>query len=295
MRLLIFGGTGLLGSAIAREARRRDWPVLALSHRQADITRREAGDDWARRFRPQAILDCAAFAQVDLCESEPERAMAVNGHAVEHLADLARRGELPLVYVSSDYVFDGRSTAAYDEDAPTAPLSVYGRSKRLGEEIALAYPRSLVVRTSWLFGPDGSNFVLTILRLAMAGQQPLRVVDDQVGRPTYAPYLAKAILDLLARDRSGLVHYANRDAVSWFEFARAIVENWGLEVAVEPAATREVPRPAVRPARSVLATGRFARYTSRPPESWRCGLEQLRWWPGFWPPGGGGPAAGASV
>lgn len=280
MRALVLGGTGMLGRQVVSEGRRRGHAVLGLSRIQADVTDREALLGWVRELRPEVVVNCAAMTAVDDCEAEEERAFAVNAGGVANAAAAARAAGSRLVHVSSDYVFDGRAEEPYTEDAATAPLSAYGRSKLAGEAEALSGEPgdsgALVVRTSWLFGPGGSNFVTTMLRLVARGTDPLRVVDDQVGRPTYTPYLARAIWDLVRagpdRGVAGLVHYGNREPVSWYGFAREIVASWRPSVGVEPVTTDEFPRPAQRPAYSVLAVDRFESLTGRPVESWRAGL-----------------------
>lgn len=278
MRALVLGGTGMLGRQVVAEGRRRGHAVLGLSRGQADVTDRDALLAWARELRPAVVVNCAAMTAVDDCEAEEERAFAVNARGVAHAAAAARAVDARLVQVSTDYVFDGRAETPYAEDAATAPLSVYGRSKRAGEEEALEGTggRALVVRTSWLFGPGGWNFVLTMLRQVARGTDPLRVVDDQVGRPTYTPYLARAIWDLLGprpeASAGGLVHYGNREPVSWYGFAREIVASWEPSARVEPVTTDVFPRPAERPAYSVLDVARFEALAGRPVESWRAGL-----------------------
>ncbi|MDY7095989.1 MAG: sugar nucleotide-binding protein, partial [Acidobacteriota bacterium] len=181
MRTLIFGGTGMLGSALVAELRRRSQPALGLSHAQGDITDPDDLRAWMRSFRPQVVVNCAAFTKVDDCEEREDHAQRINGEAVAEVAAAADEAGAKLIQVSTDYVFDGTATEPYAEDAATGPRSAYGRSKLLGEENALAYPRNLVVRVSWLFGPGGPNFVATMLRLMAAGHRTLRVVDDQVG------------------------------------------------------------------------------------------------------------------
>ncbi len=274
-RALVFGGTGMLGRAVARHWRRRGRAVLALSRPQADVVDRARLLEWADRFRPEVVINCAAFTRVDDCESERDLAMEVNGAAVSNVVAAAERAAADLVHVSSDYVFDGRgygdgdsAPRPYPEDAATGPLSVYGASKLAGEAEALGYPRALVVRSSWLFGPGGPDFVATMLRLGRRGQ-PLRVVDDQIGCPTYTPFLARAIWDLVGAGTAGVVHYCNRDPVSWYGFAREIL---GPEVEIQPVATAEFPRPAPRPAYSVLAVERFEQVAGRRVEPWIHGL-----------------------
>lgn len=272
MRTLVFGGTGIVGRALVRECRRRGWPVLGLAHGQAEITDRRRVDDACVAFRPDLIVNCAAFTQVDLCESEPARALAVNGTAVGNLTRAAESAAARLVHLSSDYVFDGCATAPYPEEHPTAPRSSYGRSKLEGELQALASDRSLVVRTSWVFGAGGANFVDTIAGRILGGQRSFRVVQDQQGAPTWAPFLARAVADLGEWGTAGLVHYQNRPAVSWCEFAREIARRLDPQVEITPISTSEAPRPAPRPAYSVLSVERFEEIAGRPVESWQEGL-----------------------
>ncbi|HSS51517.1 MAG TPA: dTDP-4-dehydrorhamnose reductase [Thermoanaerobaculia bacterium] len=273
MRCLVFGGTGMLGQAVVAAARSRGWAALGLSHAQADVTRIADTSD----FRPDLVVNCAAFTKVDACETERAQAFAVNDEAVGHVAAVARQAGARLVHVSTDYVFDGHAREPYREDSPTSPLSVYGRSKLAGEARALAYERGLAVRTSWLFGPGGPNFVATMVDLIEAGRVPLRVVRDQVGCPTYTPFLARALLDLAQREVTGVVHYRNREPVSWYAFAVEIARLWSGAVEVVPVATAEFPRPAPRPAYSVLDVTRFEQCAGRPVEPWEWGLvETLR-------------------
>jgi dTDP-4-dehydrorhamnose reductase len=275
----------MLGRAVTAAARRRGFAALALSHAQADITDRERLLYWAREFRPELVVNAAAYTKVDLCESERETAFAINGTALENVAEAAAisiPGGAVLFHVSTDYVFDGRGTEPYREDDPTAPLSVYGESKLSGERLALQYGRTLVVRASWLFGPGGPNFVATIVRLLREGQKPLRVVDDQRGGPTYTPYLAKALLDLAPLVQAGgggvggVLHYQNREPVTWYGLASEIARLTSGNPAgtVVPVTTAEFPRPAIRPAWSVLDVSRFEAAVGRRVEPWETGLAE---------------------
>jgi dTDP-4-dehydrorhamnose reductase len=278
MRCLVLGGTGMLGQAVVAEARSRGGAALGLSRAQGDVTRRDALLGWAEAFRPDVVVNCAAHTKVDACETETERAFAINGEGAGNAAELARRAGARLVHVSTDYVFDGRAGEPYREDSPAAPLSVYGRSKLEGERRALEYDRALVVRTSWLFGPGGPNFVATMVGLIEAGRLPLRVVDDQRGAPTCTRFLARALLDLAALGATGIVHYQNREPVSWYAFAVEIARLWSGAAEVIPVTTAEFPRPAPRPAWSVLDVGRFEQLAGRRVEPWEWGLvETLAW------------------
>jgi dTDP-4-dehydrorhamnose reductase len=276
MRSLILGGTGMLGRALMREARRRGQAALALSRGQADIADPVRLRYWMDSFRPDLVVNCAAFTKVDACEGEArEQAFRINGAAVGNIAEVAETAGARLIHVSTDYVFDGKGKRPYREDDPTGPLSVYGQSKLEGERRALQHPDALVVRTSWLFGPEGPNFVATMVNLIEQRRLPLRVVDDQEGCPTYTPFLAGAILDLAPLVINGIVHYRNREAVTWYAFAREIAALWAppaRPVEAQPVTTAEFPRPAPRPAYSVLDVQRFEETAGRRVESWVWGL-----------------------
>lgn len=277
MRTLVLGGTGMLGRAVVAEARSRSLPVLGLSRDQADIRDRERLLYWVDAFRPELIVNCAAYTKVDACEGEGrEEAFAINAEAVDNVVAAAREAKAWLAHVSTDYVFDGKGNEPYREDAPVGPLSVYGRSKLEGERRVLAHDRSTVVRTSWLFGQGGPNFVATIVRLIEEGKH-LRVVRDQEGAPTYTPFLARAILDLAQLQAGGVVHYRNRGPVSWYDFATEIAGLWSGTnriPEVVPITTEEFPRPAPRPAYSVLDVSRFEEITGRRVEPWGWGLAE---------------------
>ncbi len=269
-RAVVLGAAGQLGREVADELRRRGVDVLAADRRRADVTDTEAIVALAARFGAAAVYNCAACTDVDGCESEPEAALEINGRAPARLAAALPRA-CRLIHVSTDYVFDGRGRRPYREDDETAPGTAYGRSK-LDAEQAVADAGGLVVRTSWVFGPEGRNFVSAIAARLGRGE-PLRVVSDQIGCPTYAPYLARALVDLQAAGAAGIVHYCNVPATSWHGFAIAIVGALGLNADVAQVATADLPRPAVRPAYSVLDVARFESITNRRVEEWAAGLD----------------------
>lgn len=250
MQLLVTGAGGQLGHDVAAAFRGHD--VVALRHGDLDVTDREAVLQAVTTLRPQAIVHCAAWTAVDACESDPDRAFAANALAVRHVAESARRVGAHVCHISTDYVFDGEKPTPYTEWDQPAPRSVYGASKLAGErELDLD---STIVRTSWVCGEHGSNMVHTILRLA-AERDQLAFVDDQRGHPTFTEDLALAIRRLVVDRRPGLFHVTNQGAVSWFEFARAVLAAAGQDPGrVRPIRTAELdpPRPAPRPANSVL-------------------------------------------
>lgn len=274
MRVLVFGASGIAGRAFTAEGAGRGWSVIALGRDQADVTAAGVVDAALAEHAPDLVVNCAAFTRVDECERDEAAARRVNDLAVGDIAGACDRFGVRWLHLSTDYVFDGSARAPYREDDAPAPLSAYGRSKRGGELRALASPRALVVRTSALFGGGGANFVDAIAGRLRRGEGPLRVVDDQVTAPTYAPFLARALADLGESAATGLVHYRNREPVSWFEFARAIARELGSELEIEPVPSAEFPRPARRPPWSVLAVERFEATCGRRVEPWAEGLER---------------------
>jgi dTDP-4-dehydrorhamnose reductase len=250
----------------------RDESFLALTRSDLDITDQRAVARVIGDEKPTVIINCAAFTKVDAAEDDERLANAINGSSVEFLAHAANDVGALLVQISTDFVFDGSKRTPYEVNDTTHPVSAYGRSKLLGEQAATHAEKHLIVRTSWLFGVNGPNFVEAIRNQIRKGTNPLRVVDDQRGRPTYTPHLASAIVRVAQLGTHGIVHYADDDECSWFDFAKAIVKECGADINVKPVSTDEFPRPAKRPAYSVLSTERYERVTSVAPESWRDGL-----------------------
>ena len=250
MRVLVTGAGGQLGQDVAAVFARHE--VTAVTHAQLDVTDRDQVLGAVTTLRPQAIVHCAAWTAVDACERDPDRAFAANALAVRHVAEGARRVGAHVCHISTDYVFDGTKAAPYHEWDVPAPRSVYGASKLAGERELDA--DATIVRTSWVCGFGGANMVKTILRIATQ-QTALAFVDDQVGHPTFTADLAVAIRRLVIDRRPGTFHVTNQGAVSWYEFARAVMRAAGNDPdRVSPIATSQLdpPRPAPRPANSVL-------------------------------------------
>lgn len=259
MRVFITGAEGQLGRDCVKEAQRRGWEAIGVDRGDFDLT-----DDFDTIFalcqaRPDAVLHCAAYTAVDQAESEPERALAVNAKAVAPVAVYCAGEDIPWVYVSTDYVFDGSGGAPRDVDAVPAPLNVYGRTKLGGEFYAASCGgKCMIVRTSWVFGQGGNNFVKTMLRLG-AGREEIRVVDDQIGSPTYTVDLARLLCDMLGRPVPGVYHATNAGYCSWAEFAREIMRRAGLPARVVPIPSSEFPQAAERPKNSRLSCAGLAR------------------------------------
>jgi dTDP-4-dehydrorhamnose reductase len=248
---MIFGATGLLGKALMRE-----WAgdeVVGLGLKELDI--RDGGKvrEVVEKSRPDWIVLAAAYTDVDGCESHPDLAFAVNRDGPVNVAGAAKRTGAKLLFLSSDYVFDGKNSSPYETQDARNPQSVYGRSKAEAEVRLLeVLPECCIARTSWLFGTGGKCFPETILKLA-ASRPALDVVNDQRGCPTYSVDLARAIIGLCRNQARGVVHVTNAGDCSWFEFAREIVKGAGLSTEVRPVSSRQMARPAPRPAYSVLS------------------------------------------
>ena len=271
MRVTIFGATGLLGKALMRVWGEDE--VSALSSKDADLRDTAQVNSVVRKTQPQWIVLAAAYTDVDGCESNQQLAMDVNCQGAVNVARAAKECGSRLLFLSSDYVFDGSKTTPYETGDARAPQSVYGRSKAEAEvRIAEILPQSCIARTSWLFGVGGRCFPETILKLA-GSRYEIDVVDDQRGSPTYAIDLAQAIVQLCRKDASGIVHVTNSGECTWFEFAREIVKQAGLSTLINPTTSEKFVRPARRPKYSVLSPRSLLRYGITMPD-WRGALER---------------------
>jgi dTDP-4-dehydrorhamnose reductase len=253
MRLLVTGAAGMLGHDVTAAAERAGHDVLPLSRRELDVREGAGVRSALAAARPDAVVNCAAWTDVDGAEAEEQSATAINGTGAGNVAAAAAAAGAFVVHVSTDYVFDGTAREPYVESAPTAPRSAYGRSKLAGEAaVAAAAPGShAIVRSAWLFGEHGGNFVATMLRLAQE-RDALTVVDDQVGCPTFTGHLATALVEIAERRLQGIRHVAGGGSCSWHDLAAAAFAATGAEVELARGRTADLGRPAPRPAYSVL-------------------------------------------
>lgn len=253
MKVLVTGAKGQLGTDLVSLLKEKQYEVFGYSREQLDIINFEQVEKEIETIRPDIIIHSAAHTKVDLAESEPDQAYLINGYGTRNVAVCAEKVGAKLIYVSTDYVYDGTATEPVNEFTPTNPLGVYGKSKLAGEQfVRELHSKFFIVRTSWVYGHHGNNFVKTMVKLATSGKS-LKVVHDQVGCPTFTVDLANTIIDLMVTEKYGTYHVSNSGHCSWYEFAKAIFEEAGLQnVDIAPCTTDEFPRPAPRPAYSVF-------------------------------------------
>ncbi|CAI0796551.1 dTDP-4-dehydrorhamnose reductase [Serratia proteamaculans] len=281
MRVLLTGAAGQLGRCFI-DRFPADWILMATDSQQLDITDPVAVSAVVAQFMPEAIVNAAAYTAVDKAESESEKAKAINVDGPGFLAAAAAKLDIPFVHISTDYVFDGTASEPYCEHTPCSPKSIYGQTKLDGEIAALkANPKTVVIRTAWVFSEYGNNFVKTMLRIG-AQRAELGVVSDQYGCPTYAGDIAAVIIAMLSKQQLsyGIYHYCGDTAVSWFDFAQSIFkeaqacELYPHQVKVNPIASDEYPTPASRPAYSILSTDKICALNLRP-SPWKQQLKTV--------------------
>ncbi len=273
MKVLVLGAKGMLGKDLV-EILGPEHEMISWDLAEIDITHEQETIAKIKRIRPQAIINCAAYTDVDGCEANQARAFLVNAEGAKHVALASAAAESRLIHLSTDYVFGGRATTPYKENSPTDPASVYGQSKLRGE----AYIREiggnhLIIRTAWLYGRGGRNFVEAILRQAAAGKE-IRVVNDQRGSPTFTKDLSRAIHFLLKTGETGIFHITNSGSCTWYEFALRILQEKNLgHIRVLPVSSEELGRPAKRPAYSILDCGRYEQITQKTMRPWAEALQ----------------------
>jgi dTDP-4-dehydrorhamnose reductase len=275
-KILVTGADGQLGRELQEATAPPRYDFLFLSRKELSIDDPASIREHFESIRPHYCINCAAYTAVDKAESESSQAFRINGEAVGHLAGSCKTFHTRLIHISTDYVFDGRSAVPLKEQDPTGPISVYGASKLRGEELAMqGQADTVILRTSWVYSAFGNNFVKTMIRL-MKERPSIRVVDDQIGSPTYAADLASTILQIIGSPvwRPGIYHYSDEGRISWYEFALAIKELTGSACRVDPIPSSEYPTPAERPHYSLLDKTRIREVYGVKIPDWKDSLKK---------------------
>ncbi|WP_019424800.1 dTDP-4-dehydrorhamnose reductase [Paenibacillus sp. OSY-SE] len=252
MRILVTGANGQLGADVVRLFSEKGHDVVGLGRAKLDITDDQICNDAISELQPDTVIHCAAYTAVDNAETDQDNAYLINAIGTRNIAVAVERVKAKMCYISTDYVFDGTSSSPYYEYDNTNPLTVYGKSKRAGEQLVQSLcSRWFIVRTSWVYGASGSNFVKTMLKLGKECDS-LQVVNDQWGSPTYTCDLSLFLEELTTTEKYGIYHATNSGICTWYEFAQAIFEQVKIPVTVEPCTTDQFPRPAPRPRYSAM-------------------------------------------
>lgn len=273
MKILVTGANGQLGQELVCQLEKMNVELISFTKSELDICHLESVLKTVNEIQPQIIINAAAYTKVDQAEKDKELAFSVNAYGQRNLAIAAEKVDAKVCYVSTDYVFGGDSTEPYEEHALVNPIGVYGKSKYAGEQLTQTLStKYFIVRTAWVYGEYGPNFVKTMLRLA-SERDELGVVSDQVGSPTYTVDLAAFIIELVQTEKYGVYHCTNSGSCSWYEFAQAIFEESNLTIKVNPLTTEQYPTPAKRPSYSVLADTAIKSNGLTPMRHWKDGLK----------------------
>ena len=276
--ILVTGATGQLGHDVMMELKQRGMGCIGTSSTDMDITDRDAVSRYIGNIKPSCVIHCAAYTAVDKAEDEPELCMLINADGTENLAEACREIDAEMIYISTDYVFGGEGDTPYETNSPKGPLQIYGKSKLAGEEAVQRHlERFYIVRTSWVFGENGNNFVKTMLRLAQ-DRNEISVVDDQVGSPTYTTDLAALLCDMAMSGTYGAYHATNEGFCSWAEFAEVIIRVNGSECRVNPIPTEQYPAKAARPKNSRLSKASLDEAGFKRLPGWREALNKYLLW-----------------
>lgn len=274
MRIVVTGVMGQLGYDVVRELKSRGYDdIQGIDIDDLDITNKEYVKSYFKTNQPDAIIHCAAYTAVDKAEDNETLCMNVNVNGTKNLVEQAKKYNAKFVYISTDYVFDGEKQTSYDTDDRPNPKSVYGKSKHLGELETLKWEKHFIVRISWAFGKNGSNFVKTMLRLGKE-KTSLNVVSDQIGSPTYTHDLSRLLVDFIETDKYGIYQASNEGTCSWYEFAKEIFRLSNIKIPVSPILTSEYPTRAKRPLYSILSKSKLDEKGFKRLPDWRDALKR---------------------
>lgn len=273
LKILVPGGKGMLGFAVQEVFKIKNLEFLILDLPEFDVTKIERVKEEIEKYKPTHILNLSAYTKVDKAEEERERAFEVNEKGVENLVIFSKKYKIKLIHISTDYVFNGKKEGEWEEDDEPEPLNTYGLSKLKGEEKVKVLEEFLIIRTSWLFGPEGANFVKTIAEKLKKGEN-LKVVRDQIGCPTYTKVLAQAILLMIERNAKGIYHFCQPPKTTWYDFALKIRDFLGLKNIIEPVTSEDYKTLAKRPLNSVLSVQKFLKDFKFEIPSWEVSLKE---------------------
>lgn len=269
MKVLVTGVNGQLGYDVVKELDKRGHQAIGVDRKEMDLTSTQQIKECIGNIKPEAIIHCAAYTAVDKAEDEEELCRRVNAVATKDIAEYAKELDIPMIYISTDYVFDGTKDGEYTEDDIPNPINVYGKTKYEGEiYVQELLEKYYIVRISWVFGENGNNFIDTMLRLAK-DRDEINVINDQVGSPTYTKDLAPLLVDMIETDKYGVYHVTNEGYCTWYEFAKEIFRIADVDIKVNPITTKEYPTKAVRPMNSKMSKVKLNNLSS---------LNSLRFW-----------------
>ena len=276
--ILVTGVNGQLGKAIRKISKDFDYNFFFTDTESLDITDKNKLKKTVEEKKINIIINCAAYTAVDKAEEEQEKAYRVNAEAVENIANICKKKDILLIHISTDYVFDGKNYLPYQEDDAVNPINIYGKSKLQGEQVIRKIkPKSIIIRTSWVYSEDGHNFVKSMLKLAKT-QNNLKVIYDQIGSPTYAGDLARVILYMIQfpiKNKVEIYHYSNEGVCSWYDLAKAIFEIKNVNIQVDPITTDMFPTQAKRPRYSLLSKDKIKKHYNIEIPYWRESLKKM--------------------
>ncbi len=274
MKIIVTGASGQLGTDVVSRLEQLGITAVEADLTVLDITDSAAVDAFIRNEKPDGVIHCAAYTNVDLAETEREKCRNINENGTANIALACEKNGSKLIYISTDYVFDGRGCDFFETDSPTAPCNFYGATKLAGEKAASACSRLFTVRISWVFGKNGKNFVKTMLRLAKERKE-IRVVDDQIGSPTYTRDLAVLLCDMISTEKYGVYHATNEGICSWADFAAEIMRQTGSDTKIVPIPSTDYPSPAARPANSRMSKASLDRAGFGRLPAWQDALKRF--------------------
>lgn len=273
MKVFVTGVKGQLGHDVVNELEKRGHTAIGVDIEEMDITDKDAVKRVITQVSPEAVVHCAAYTAVDAAEEQVELCRRVNGLGTENIAEICKELNCKLMYISTDYVFNGQGTRPWEPDDEREPLNVYGQTKYEGELAVEALEKYFIVRIAWVFGVNGKNFIKTMLNLGKT-RDHLTVVDDQIGSPTYTYDLARLLVDMIETEKYGRYHATNEGVCSWYEFACEIFKKAGIEVAVSPVSSNEYPAKAKRPQNSRMDKSKLKEMGFEPLPTWQDALER---------------------